>query len=178
MKRRTEAKRLALCGILAALAVGLMFLGGMIPIAVFACPVLASMVLIPVYCECGFRFGLVWYGAVALLCVLLGPDKEAAILFVFFGYYPMLQKLIGRLRNRGVKWLLKLLYFNISIFAAYALMLYVFRLAAVTEEFRQTERIMLIVFLALGNVALIIYDILIDRLELFYHLRLRPKLKL
>ena len=73
---------------------------------------------------------------------------------------------------------MKLLYFNISIFAAYALMLYVFRLAAVTEEFRQTERIMLIVFLALGNVALIIYDILIDRLELFYHLRLRPKLKL
>ena len=48
MRNRSKASVLALCGVLAALAVALMFLGGVIPFAAIACPVLASLVLIPV----------------------------------------------------------------------------------------------------------------------------------
>ena len=55
MRKRGAAARMALCGVLAALAVALMFLGGTVPFASIACPVLASLVLIPVYCECGWR---------------------------------------------------------------------------------------------------------------------------
>ncbi len=40
----------------------------------------------------------------AALAALLAPEKEAAVLFVFFGYYPMLRKLIGRLRVRAAAW--------------------------------------------------------------------------
>ena len=104
MRKRGAAARMALCGVLAALAVALMFLDGTVPFASIACPVLASLVLIPVYCECGWKWGLLWYAAVAALGALLAPEKEAAVLFVFFGYYPMLAKLIGvaaRARLRG-----------------------------------------------------------------------------
>ena len=55
MRKRGAAARMALCGVLAALAVALMFLGGTVPFASIACPVLASLVLIPVYCECGWN---------------------------------------------------------------------------------------------------------------------------
>ena len=65
MRKRGAAARMALCGVLAALAVALMFLGGTVPFASIACPVLASLVLIPVYCECGWKWGLLWYAAVA-----------------------------------------------------------------------------------------------------------------
>ena len=115
MRKRGAAARMALCGVLAALAVALMFLGGTVPFASIACPVLASLVLIPVYCECGWKWGLLWYAAVAALAALLAPEKEAAVLFVFFGYYPMLRKLIGRLRVRAAAWVVKLVYVNAAI---------------------------------------------------------------
>ena len=147
MRKRGAAARMALCGVLAALAVALMFLGGTVPFASIACPVLASLVLIPV-------------------------------LFVFFGYYPMLRKLIGRLRVRAAAWVVKLVYVNAAVFAAYGLMLYVFHLTAVMEDFAGMGKAMLAVLLVLANVTFVIYDVLIARLEIYYHVRLRPKLHL
>ena len=164
MRKRGAAARMALCGVLAALAVALMFLGGTVPFASIACPVLASLVLIPVYCECGWKWGLLWYAAVAALAALLAPEKEAAVLFVFFGYYPMLRKLIGRLRVRAAAWVVKLVYVNAAVFAAYGLMLYVFHLTAVMEDFEGMGKAMLAVLLVLANVTFVIYDVLIARL--------------
>lgn len=178
MRKRGAAARMALCGVLAALAVALMFLGGTVPFASIACPVLASLVLIPVYCECGWKWGLLGYAAVAALAALLAPEKEAAVLFVFFGYYPMLRKLIGRLRVRAAAWVVKLVYVNAAVFAAYGLMLYVFHLTAVMEDFAGMGKAMLAVLLVLANVTFVIYDVLIARLEVYYHVRLRPKLHL
>ncbi len=178
MNRKNNAKVIALGGILGALAIALMFLGGAIPAAVIACPVLASLVLLPIYCEYGWKWGLVWYMAVSVLALLLTVQKEAAILFVFFGYYPMLKKFIGRLRSKTIKWTIKLVYVNAAIFIAYGLMIFVFQMAQVVEEFQEVERAALAGLLALANLTFILYDIAIDRLEIFYHLRLRPKLKL
>ena len=49
--------------------------------------------------------------------------------------FPMLRKLIGRLRVRAAAWAVKLVYVNAAVFAAYGLMLYVFHLTAVMEDF-------------------------------------------
>ena len=143
MRKRGAAARMALCGVLAALAVALMFLGGTVPFASIACPVLASLVLIPVYCECGWKWGLLWYAAV-----------------------------------RAAAWTVKLVYVNAAVFAAYGLMLYVFHLTAVMEDFEGMGKAMLAVLLVLANVTFVIYDVLIARLEIYYHVRLRPKLHL
>lgn len=176
--RRTNTRRIALCGVLAALAVSLMFLGGTVPFASIACPVLASLVLIPVYAECGSRWGMLWFLAVAALGVLLAPDKECAILFIFFGYYPMLRHRFGHLRSAALRWVCKLVYVNAAIFAAYGLMLFVFKLSALVQEFADTGKWMLAALVLLANVTFVIYDLLIDRLEVFYHAKLRTKLKL
>ena len=175
--RRNNTKRLALCGILAALAVSVMFLGGAIAFAAIACPILASLVMIPVYIECGNKWAWLWFAAVAALSALIAPEKESAILFVFFGYYPMLKKYFGRL-PKALKYLLKFLYLNLAVFAAYALMLFVFGLTAVVEDFADMQYWMLAVMLVLANISFFLYDILIDRVEVVYHVRLRPKLKL
>lgn len=178
MKRSTNAARIALCGVLAALAVALMFLGGTVAFAAIACPVLASLVLIPVYSECGWKWGLVWYAAVAILALLLAPDKESAILFVAFGYYPMLRKRIGHLHGRVLKWICKLVYVNAVVCAAYALMIFVFHMEAVSAEFSGYGRWMLAALAVLTNLTFVVYDLLIVRLEIFYCVKLRPRLKL
>lgn len=178
MRKSNKTARIALCGVLAALAVALMFLGGTVAFAAIACPVMASLVLIPVYTECGWKWGLVWYAAVAALALLLAPDKESAILFVAFGYYPMLRKLIGHLHSRVFKWVVKLVYVNAVICAAYGLMIFVFRMEAVSAEFAAYGGWMLAALAALANLTFVVYDLLIVRLEIFYCVKLRPKLHL
>lgn len=175
---RTRAKKIALCGVLAALATALLFLGGAVPFASIACPVLASLVLIPVYAETGWKWGLAWYLTVALLGLLLAPDKEAAILFIFFGYYPMLRRLFGRLPGRVLQWAVKLIYVNLATFAAYALMIFVFQMEAIVQEYAEMQLYLLIGLLVLANLSFVIYDLLIGRLEIYYHVRLRPKLNI
>ncbi len=163
---------------MAALAVTLLFLGGVVPLASIALPVLASMALIPVYAEYGAKWGFLWYLAVAGLGLLLTPDREAAILFVFFGYYPMLRRRFGHLRVRPVRLFTKLLYLNASVVAAYGLMIFVFRIGELSEDFASTEKWLLCAVLILANICFALYDLLLARLEVLYHARLRPRLKL
>ena len=178
MRRNKRTTVLALCGVLAALAVALLFLGGTLPFAAIACPVLASLVLIPVYAENGAKWGFLWYLTTALLGVLLTPDKETAVLFVFFGCYPMLKRFLERLPGRALTWTSKLVYINAAVCAAYGLMIWVFQMEAVAAEFAETQTWMLILLLLMANVTFVLYDLLIVRLEVYYHARLRLKLKL
>ncbi len=173
MRRKTKASVIALCGVLAALAVGTLFLGGAIPFASISCPVLASLVLIPVYLETDRRWGCLWYVAVSLLGLILSPMKEGAILFVCFGAYPMLRKIFGRL---PFSVLIKQLYFNAVVIAAYGLMLYVLQMQELVEEFGQMGKWMLGLMLLLGNVSFYVYDLLIGRLEVLYCVKIRSKL--
>ena len=87
---------MALGGMLAALAVVMMSLGTIIPVATYVCPMLCALLLQGVLKTCGSRVAWAWYGAVALLSVLLAPDKEAAGVFVFLGYYPIVKPALDR----------------------------------------------------------------------------------
>ena len=173
MKRNT--KPMTLSAVLAALALAPMFFSGVLPFASFACPVLASLVLIPVYAECGRKWSLIWYMAVGLLSLFVAPMKESAILFCFFGYYPMLRKYINRLPLRLV-W--KLAYCNLMALSAYGLMIYILQLQEVMADFADLGKWMLAGMLLLANITFVAYDELIGRLYIIYHVRLRPKLKL
>ena len=69
---RGQSRRVALCGVLCALAEVFLLLGGLVPAALYACPILAMLALLPVREECGVRFALVSWAAVGLLALLLG----------------------------------------------------------------------------------------------------------
>ncbi len=174
MKRSPKASAIALCGVLGALALVCLFMGGTISVASIACPILASLVLIPVYMERGDKWGMIWYVAVGILGLLLAPMKECAVLFIAYGNYPMIRKYLGRL-PLSVIW--KIVYFNAVLFAAYGIMLYVFPIPQLKDEFAQIGRWMLAVMVVAGNISFRIYDILIGRLEILYILRIKPKLK-
>ena len=97
---------MALGGIFAALAVVIMSMGGLIPVATFVCPMFCMILLRLVSQLCGRRIGWTWYGAVAILGLLLGPDKEAAAVFLVIGHYPVWKPVIDR---SPLKWLLKVM---------------------------------------------------------------------
>ncbi len=146
-------------GVLAALAVVIMCMGTLIPVATYACPMLCAMLVQVILRLCGRRIAWAWYGAVALLCLLLSPDKEAAAVFVFLGNYPILKPCLDR---RKGKWLLKLLYFNASILLMYWLLMHLFGMDQLTGEFEEMGMVMTAVLLILGNVTFFLLDRLLS----------------
>ena len=173
MRTSEKVKKLALCGVLCALGVVVMLFGGVIPIAVYCCPALAAMLLVPIDCECGTKYGLTAYAVVAVLAVLLTADKETAAVFVFLGYYPIVKKFFDRIRLAVFRVSVKLLFFNAATVALYAHLIFVFNMTALVEEFKTTGTMLLIATLALGNVTFVILDFCLDRLRMIYFAKLR-----
>ena len=161
--RNTHAARIDLGGRLAALAVVIINLVGMIPVATFVCPMLCMMILTLVLRFCGKRIGWAWYGAVAILSALLSPDKEAAAIFVFIGYYPLLKPSLDKMRLGG---LLKLLLFNAAILVMYWLLINLFGLAQIAQEYRELGLLMTIFMLVTGNLIFLMLDRILARLAI------------
>ena len=146
---------MALGGVLAALAVAVMSLGTLIPIMTYVCPMACVLLLETVRVTCGQRVAWAWYGAVAILGLLLCPDKEAAALFLFLGYYPLIKP---KLDGKMLSWLFKGALFNGSIGLMYFLLLRILGMEALSEEFREMGALMLAILLILGNVTFFLLD--------------------
>ena len=158
--RKSGAKEIALGGMLAALAVVIMSLGGMIPSATFVCPMMCCLILEIVRRICGVRVAWAWYGAVAILGLLMSPDKEAAAVYVFLGYYPILKPVFDRSR---LHWLYKILFFNAVILAMYWLLMHLFGMAELAEDWAELGFALTAVMLLLGNVTFFLLDVVLGR---------------
>lgn len=146
---------MALGGVLAAAAVVIMAMGTLIPVATYVCPMLCALLLQMVLKSCGSRTAWAWYGAVAVLSLLLAPDKEAAVVFAFLGYYPIVKPWLDR---RKGKWLWKCLLFNAAALSAYWALLHILGLEGLKTELAELGGVLCLVLLALGNVTFFLLD--------------------
>ena len=158
--KRTPAANIALGGVLAALAVVIMSMGTLIPVATYVCPMICCLILQLVRKVCGSRIGWAWYGAVSLLSLLMAPDKEAAAVFLALGYYPILKPKFDR-KKGNLLW--KLLYFNAVILLTYWLLMHLFGFDQIAAEFSEMGIRLTTVMLILGNVTFFLLDKLLDR---------------
>ncbi len=157
---KSEARVIALGGILAALAVVIMSMGGLIPIATYVIPMLCMLMLQFVLGSCGRRIAWGWYGAVAILGLLMCPDKEAAAVFAALGYYPLVKPWLD---GKKAKWLWKALFFNAVILLLYWLLLNLFGLQQVVQDMEGMGTAMTAVLLIMGNVTFFLLDVLLGR---------------
>lgn len=170
---RRSTGELALCGMMTALGVVLLCLGGIVPFAVYACPILASCALLVLREKCRRSYAWCCWVATALLALVLGSDKEAAALYAFLGYYPLVQPRLDAIRRPVLRWVAKLLLAVVAVGSMYALLIYVFCLAGVVEEFAATAPWLLWVTAALGLVVFVVYDVLLRRFALLWRRRRR-----
>ncbi len=152
------SKKTALGGVLAALGIVIMLLGGTIPVATYVCPMLCMILCYIVYHICGRRFAWAWYGAVSLLSCIFSPDKEAAAVFVFLGFYPIIKLFFDNLQ---LGFLLKLLYINLSTGVLYFLMIYLLGTDQLMVEFTEFGLTGLVIIVILGNVVFILADVVL-----------------
>ena len=127
-----QSRQMALGGMLTAVSVVIMCLGSVIPINTYVCPVLCILVTRPVLDRCGRRIGWCYYLATAILSLLLAPDREAALVYAFLGYYPMIRPFFEKLGP--VKGVAKLVFFTLAGAAAYGVLLLVMGVGVAMNE--------------------------------------------
>lgn len=175
-KNRNTTLALTFCAVLAALGTVIMLVGGVLGVATYAAPLLASCCLIPILTEYGRGRAWLAWGVTAVLSVLLCADKECAFFYVFIGYYPIIRGRFERVGRKLVRLLLKLLFFAAAVAALYAFLCFVFRLDAVLEELSETGAAMTALFFAGMLAALMVYDAALKVAWILYERRLRPRL--
>ena len=168
--------KIAVSGMMVALATAILLMGGVIPAATFCGPALAGLLLVPVLAEGGRRLALGAWLAVSALALMLCADKEAALLFLFLGWYPPLKWTLEARFRRWHGLPVKLALWNLSAAAMLALIAFVLRMDQVMAEYREMGRAMLVVFVLLANFTLLVYDRLLGRIAVIYMKKLRPRL--
>ena len=156
---REQSQKIALCGVLCALAVVVLLLGGIFSLAVYCAPLLAIAVFLPVLEEYGPGTAGVAYGAVSILALLLVPDRETALVYVFFGWYPILRPRIAALPSLPVRLACRLGVCGLSMFLLYGVTIRLLGLTAVTEE--------------LGSGIFLLLDRVLGRLTVLWRRKLR-----
>jgi len=103
------------------------------------------------------------------------PDKQAAMIFVFLGYYPVLKDYLDHhMKSRAMQWIIKFAVFNLSILAAYGLMIYVFQMPDVMTEMGTLGQFTGLVTLLAGNIVFIVFELALTRIFYFYRHFFRP----
>lgn len=167
-----KAQHLALCGLLSALAVTALLLGGILPLATFCAPVLAMAALLPIQEELGPRAAATAWAAVSLLALMLVSDRETALVFVFFGWYPVLRPRLAALPSRLLRILVRLGSYGLAVSLLYGLVL---RLMGLTADLSGASRLANAALLVLGGVTFLILDRALERLSLLWRNKLRRR---
>lgn len=179
MKRKSAQQntmRIAFCGMMTALSVVLMLLGGLVPVMLYISPLLAGLLLLVVLIEYGKQAAWLTWLATALCVLMVGADKEAAFFYVFIGYYPIIKWGIDRrIANKGLRLLAKILLFTVMTGLMYLLLALLFPALMVIEEFGGVW--MTVLFVLLMNFSLLMYDRALLPMAVLYDRRLRRHLK-
>lgn len=175
---RKRSWSVAFCALMAALGAVVMTAGGLIPVATYCSPMIASVLLLPVMSELGDRWAWMTWIVTAGLALLLSVDREAAFLYLFLGFYPIIRPYLDAVKSKVLRFLFKLGFFTLALGAMYALLLWVLQLSALLEDFGEFSFWMNIAFFAALVAVMMIYDVALARLHLFWLVRLRPRLRL
>ncbi len=163
MRRRKKyyTFRLVYCSLIAAISAGLMLIASVIPFGKYAAPVISGLLLISIVIEYGWEWAMAAFSVVGVLTLLLSSNKEPALYFVaLFGYYPAIKAVLEeKIKHRGKRMVVKLLIFNAAAVLGYFAAT---RLLMIPEEaFSIRGFFNPLLFLLIGNVLFVLYDMAI-----------------
>lgn len=168
----------SLCGVMSGLSLALMFLLGMIPSFEYISPILGGILIWVIRRQLGVKYGMVSYLAVALLGMLVVPNYEATMMFLFlFGYYPIIREFLMKVKFKAVRWIVKLLVFAVSSVSAYMVLIYLFGMEYLLDDANEFGKYGAFVLLGIGAFAFILYDIFLGFFFPVFDKTIRPKIQ-
>ena len=168
--------KVALGGVLSAVALFIMFTTGLAPFLTYVAPMFAGMLSIMMMVEVSYGWAFLTYAAVSVLCILVTPDREAAFLFIFFfGYYPIVKGLIEKMKLSVVRWIVKFAVFNVSTISCYFIIINFFGMEEVFDSLNELGKYSLLIFWAAANFTFVIYDLFLNSAAVVYTKWFRTK---
>ncbi|MBQ9808961.1 MAG: hypothetical protein IJM55_08860 [Ruminococcus sp.] len=175
---RDVSYRVALGGIVSALCLVTMFLAGVIPALYILLPMIAGALMMIISVEVSSAWALLTYISVSFLSMIVTFDKEAALIFIMlFGHYPIVREYIHKVPLKGLRWIIKLIVFNICLLAYFYTTVYIFGLDQMLEEFDDIGRYGAYFMLGMSNVIFLLYDLNLDNIYHIYIKRFAPKFR-
>ncbi|MBO5649157.1 MAG: hypothetical protein J6S76_04525 [Clostridia bacterium] len=161
-----KSKKIALCAILSAFSVLMLFAGAVFDVLSMTMVAVASMFVVVVMIEVGDPYPFLTWGVTSALSMILLPNKLPAILYLLFGgLYPIAKERFERL-HYVVAWTLKISYINTALILVVIATKYIFYLNDSSMDFT-------VPFILLANLALILYDIALSKIILLYIVKIR-----
>lgn len=167
-----NTKKIALNGILGALAVICLLMATILPTNRLSFYALSSFFIAIAIIESGLRAGWLFYAATSLLSLIVVPEKLGLVPYVvFFGIYGLVKYYIEKLDKLAIEYVLKFVYFNICMGIALlsASKLFGYSLTAKLPWW------LLIIAL---EIVFLIYDFVYTLFISYYRDKLKPRLKL
>ena len=175
-KARKQSMMAAFCGMAAGLSMAVMLLGGVIPAATYAVPMLCGLLLLPILLEFGEKAAWATFFAVAALALILDFDKEAAFFYLFIGYYPIVKWKLDKISSKGLRIIAKLALFTVSMAVMYALLSLLFPMLEVMKDFEEMGAVVSILFFVVYDFCMLIFDRLLLYAVMLYGNKIRPRL--
>ena len=169
-----QTGRIALAGVLSALALALLLSTYLFATASIAVAGVAALCGIPVVVELGRKAGLLHFATVAVLSTLLALAAEGTGVYIaFFGWYTVFKSFIeGKNLPRVAEWVIKIGVFAAAVTAYGTVWVFLLKMP-IPKEFALWMLPLLIVGLC---AVFVVYDIGMTRVVGLYHLRIRPKI--
>jgi len=165
--QRNIGRKVALGGLITALAVICLYLSNVLPTNRLFFYGLSTVFLLTMVIEYGPASAFAVYGATVLVAAILLPNKIPLIPYVlFFGYYGIFKYFVERIQHFVLEWIVKLCAFTAAMGVTYWLVSSVF-FQSVTFKFP------LWVMALLAEAVFIIYDIAYSLAAKYYVQRIR-----
>ena len=156
---KQQSRKMAVCGMTAALGVVIMLLGAVLGLGMYLSPMLVGLCLIPIGKEWGVKYHLMLWAVIGLLSLILVSNVEQNLMFIgLFGWYPALRPKLQNL-PRTLRLCVKLLIFNVIVISLEVLIMTV-----LVPETMGT--VFTVVLLVMGNITFVLYDFAIPRFEI------------
>ncbi len=167
-----NAKRIAFCAVLSALAFAIMFAGSVVQVLSYTASAAAAILILIVLVEFGVKYAVMMYLVVSALSLLLLPEKTIAFAFaIVFGFYPVIKNIIeSRVSKKTLNYLFKILFILLTVTAEN--IIYVFVLGI--EDFGSP--LLFGAICILMTVVMIVYDYCLSKFLIIYVAKIRPKI--
>lgn len=168
----------SLCGVMSGLALALMFIMGMVPSFEYISPAIGGLLIWIIRKNLGIKYGLVSYLAVGILGLLVVPNYEATMMFLFLlGYYPIIREYLQKIKIKALQWLAKLAVFAIPSVGAYTVLIHLLGLEYLMEDINDFGKYGSLILLGLGALAFVLYDVFLGIFYPFYDKIIKPKIQ-
>lgn len=157
------AHRISLTAMFAAMSLLFLYLSSIIPVLSITFYFLSSVFVMGLLLEDEARLAFMMFAVVSLLSLLLMPFTKSLPYILFFGHYGIAKYFIENfIKDKIVRYVLKLLYFNVAVFLIYLLA------RAFFEQDILSSGLPIWAIIIIAEVAFVVYDFIYTKATGYY----------